>query len=129
MTITRHRRVAGTVFAMAVALPLAACGEDDTEAVGDTFLPNRSEEHLIDGVKPADQVVTERKITPQATTGGEIPGYSPVDKNEGVPIGDDTTAAIEADEPVEAAPPAEASGDPLEPVDPIEPVAPIRPVE
>ena len=73
-------------LALALALPLTACGEDDTEAVGDTVLPERSEDHLIDGVQPADQTTVQRDLTPQATTGGEIPGYAPVDKNEGVAI-------------------------------------------
>ena len=75
-----------SALALALALPLTACGEDDTESVGDTFLPERSEDHLIDSVQPAEQPTTQRDLTPQATTGGEIPGYSPVDKNEGVAI-------------------------------------------
>lgn len=82
----RHRRALGATLAAVLATLLVSCGEDESEAVPDTFLPQRSEDHLIDAVKPAEEVRTLRDLTPQATTGGEIPGYSPVDKNEGVPI-------------------------------------------
>jgi hypothetical protein len=89
MTSILKTRAFGALFAAAVVLPLAACGEDNSEAVGDTALPNASEEQLIQDIDPAPEV--ESDPTPQATTGGEIPSYEPVDKGEGVPIEDDAS--------------------------------------
>lgn len=75
-------RIRGAVIALALLLPLAACGEDaPTDAPDSTLLPNRTEDRLIEGVGPPEQVDSDP--TPQATTGGEIPGYSPVDEGEG----------------------------------------------
>ena len=85
-----NTRILGVSLAFALVLPLAACGEDaPTDAPDSTLLPNRSEDHLIEGVGPPEQVETDP--TPQATTGGEIPGYAPVDQGEGAEIVDDAT--------------------------------------
>lgn len=89
MTIRKTRSLPAVCLIFALAAPLTACGEEETEAVPDTLLPTRSEDHLIDAVKPAENVPVETDPTPQATTGGEIPGYEPVDQNEGVEIMDD----------------------------------------
>ena len=88
MNASRFKATACALL-LASALPLAGCGEDETEAAPDTLLPQRSEDHLIDDVKPSDAVQVETDPTPQATTGGEIPEYDPVDKGEGVEITDD----------------------------------------
>jgi hypothetical protein len=82
-----HRRAVGAFLAVATVLPLAACGEDSPDVSGETALPTASEDQLIDAVDTAPQVDTDP--TPQAGTGGEIPGYDPVDKGEGVAIEDD----------------------------------------
>ena len=89
----KHRsnlRRLGASLALALVLPLAACGEDAPADAPDTLLPNRGEDRLIDGVTPADQVETDRDPTPQSTTGGDVPGYAPVDEGEGTITGDDT---------------------------------------
>ncbi|WP_187969398.1 hypothetical protein [Aquibium microcysteis] len=90
-------RIPGAMIALALLLPLAACGEDaPTDAPESTLLPNRTEDRLIEGVGPPEQVDTDP--TPQATTGGEIPGYSPVDEGEG----SDTTDGAVTDEQMPA---------------------------
>jgi predicted small lipoprotein YifL len=113
--MTSKTRILGASIALALLLPLAACGEDaPTDAPDSTLLPNRSEDHLIEGVGPPEQVETDP--TPQATTGGEIPGYAPVDRGEGAETGDDATP--EADAPANRTMPnlenpAPAAPDPL----------------
>jgi len=84
-------RIPRAMIALALLLPLAACGEDaPTDAPDSTLLPNRSEDHLIEGVGQPEQV--DADPTPQATTGGEIPNYAPVDEGEGSDAGDDAAA-------------------------------------
>ena len=59
-------------------LVLAACGEDERNTPGEA-LPSRSDEKLTEGVKPDILVEENRDPTPQAGTGGEIPGYEPAE--------------------------------------------------
>lgn len=69
-------RILGASLALALTLPLAACGEDAPADVSNTAVPSQSENRLIDDVKPSEQVETETDPTPQSSTGGGIPGQA-----------------------------------------------------
>lgn len=61
------------VLLLAISL-LAGCGEDNDDTTG-TALPERSEERLIENGAEPERV--QEDPTPQTSTGGEVPGYSP----------------------------------------------------
>ena len=77
MTQKPNIRMLGATLLLALAFPLTACGENPpADAPTTTPLPNVSEDRLIDGVVPSDQVETDTDPTPQSTTGGGIPGHT-----------------------------------------------------
>ena len=59
---------------------LAACGEEP-EDTPDTLLPNRPDDKLIEETGQPNEISTDRK--PEAGTSGEIPGYEPLETNDG----------------------------------------------
>lgn len=67
-----------------MALLLVGCGEEAEDA--DALLPERPADKLVEGSRQPARVVEDP--TPQAGTGGAIPGYDPAeatDANEGTP--------------------------------------------
>lgn len=97
MTYPSSIRGLGAGLALVLMLPLAACGENPpADAPTTTPLPNVSEDRLIDGVVPSDQVETETDTTPQTSSGGGIPGHSPA-AGEGANGNQPATSGAEPD--------------------------------
>ncbi|MFN3548405.1 MAG: hypothetical protein ACK4U0_13020 [Mesorhizobium sp.] len=84
-------RMIGASLALALTLPLAACGEDAPADVPGSAVPSQSENRLIDDVTPSEQVETETDPTPQSSTGGGIPGQ------QAAPAGEDDGGSARGD--------------------------------
>ncbi|RST80938.1 hypothetical protein EJC49_24330 [Aquibium carbonis] len=108
MTKRPDIRILGATVLLALTLPLAACGENPpADAPATTPLPNVSEDRIIDGVVPSDQVQTDTDPTPQSSTGGSIPGHTPGDgttapQQDGAPQGGTGASPAGAPDPLPA---------------------------
>ena len=65
----------------ALHFPLYGCsGGQESEEIPETLLPDRPEDKIVEGTNLAPEI--DADPTPQAGTGGNIPGYDPAEVDQ-----------------------------------------------